>query len=116
MKDKGLAQYNTFSIIDHATHTGFIPLISPEESIAEITTTGHYESIISESINRNYFLESRPSSTKAVTILRSGNSSLNAAIPSGAQIRFTNRILDSGMPALITSLVSYPSTEELSQQ
>jgi len=47
-----------------------------------------------------YFFESSPLSTNAVTIRSSGNSSLNAAIPSGAQIKFKNKILDSGMPKL----------------
>lgn len=35
-----------------------------------------------------------------MTIRNSGNSSLNAAIPSGAQMRFRNRILDSGIPVV----------------
>ena len=55
---------------------------------------------IREGSGGGYFLESRPSSTKAVTIRKSGNSSLNAAIPSGAQIKFKKRILDSGMPGI----------------
>jgi hypothetical protein len=91
-------QYSTFPDQSSTTFTALIVLVRSKKSITKVSASRYYESIVNVVGEEMYFLESSPSSTKAVTILSSGNSSLNAAMPSGAQIRFRNKILDSGMP------------------
>jgi hypothetical protein len=83
-------------------------LVRSKKSISKVTTSWNHKSAINkfQSERFEYFLESRPSSTNAVTIRNSGNSSLNAAIPSGAERIFKNRILDSGMPRSTEALGS----------